>query len=78
MKYDLSVERATLAPDGVEREMLVFNGQFPGPVIEADWGDWIQVRVTNNLGNNGYFFHDMFNKNFDPLAWYVSARNWRQ
>jgi FtsP/CotA-like multicopper oxidase with cupredoxin domain len=30
-------------------EMLVINGAFPGPTIEANWGDWIQVRVTNQL-----------------------------
>lgn len=44
----------TLAPDGVERHMMVYNNQFPGPLIEANWGDWIEVHVTNNLKNNGY------------------------
>jgi FtsP/CotA-like multicopper oxidase with cupredoxin domain len=29
--------------------MLVINGQFPAPTIEANWGDTIQVTVQNNL-----------------------------
>jgi FtsP/CotA-like multicopper oxidase with cupredoxin domain len=43
-----------MAPDGVERQMLVVNGQYPGPTIEANWGDWVVVHVQNNLLNNGY------------------------
>jgi|SRR5579859_2627049 len=43
-----------MAPDGVPRQMFVYNGQFPGPLIEANWGDTIVVHVTNNLKNNGY------------------------
>ena len=31
-----------LAPDGVAKDMIVVNGQFPGPTIEANWGDWIE------------------------------------
>lgn len=27
------------------------NGQFPGPVIEANWGDWIEVVLRNNITN---------------------------
>jgi len=41
-QYDFNVTRMTLAPDGVDRDMIVVNGQFPGPTIEANWGDWIQ------------------------------------
>ena len=29
--------------------MLVINGAFPGPTIEANWGDYIQVTVLNQL-----------------------------
>lgn len=43
----------TLAPDGYEREVMVFNGSLPGPTIEADWGDEIVIHVTNSLPNNG-------------------------
>jgi FtsP/CotA-like multicopper oxidase with cupredoxin domain len=43
-----------MAPDGVERMMYVVNGQYPGPTIYANWGDWVVVHVQNNLQNNGY------------------------
>lgn len=49
--YTFNVGRATLAPDGYEKEMMVINGQFPGPLIEANWGDWIEVTVTNSIAN---------------------------
>ena len=38
-----------LAPDGVSRQMIVINGQFPGPLIEANEGDTIIVNVQNDL-----------------------------
>jgi FtsP/CotA-like multicopper oxidase with cupredoxin domain len=47
----------TLSPDGFAREMMVFNGQYPGPTIVADWGDTIQVTVQNNLPDNGTSIH---------------------
>jgi len=39
-----------------EHEMMVINGGFPGPMIEANWGDWIEVAVHNNL-NQGTSIH---------------------
>ena len=47
--YDIVVSRGTISPDGVERSALLINGGFPGPTIEANWGDTIQVTVTNNI-----------------------------
>jgi hypothetical protein len=35
------------APDGVARRLLLINGQFPGPVIEANEGDRLVVQVNN-------------------------------
>jgi FtsP/CotA-like multicopper oxidase with cupredoxin domain len=37
--------------------MLLVNGQYPGPTIEADWGDYIEVTVTNGMENNGTSIH---------------------
>jgi hypothetical protein len=54
-EYWFTISNVTMAPDGVERMMLVVNNQYPGPVIEANWGDWIVVHVQNNLQNNGYY-----------------------
>lgn len=47
--YDFTVAAQTIAPDGVEKQGITVNGQFPGPQIEANWGDWIEVTVHNNL-----------------------------
>ncbi|GIZ38218.1 hypothetical protein CKM354_000164100 [Cercospora kikuchii] len=49
--YNFNIARMTLAPDGVPTPMIVVNGQFPGPMIEANWGDWIEVTVTNSIDN---------------------------
>ncbi|KAI2624506.1 multicopper oxidase [Xylaria nigripes] len=49
--YDFDVRRKLLAPDGFEKSGIFVNEQFPGPLIEANWGDWIEVRVHNNIEN---------------------------
>ena len=56
-RYDWTITNTTMCPDGVEKAMLVVNGQFPGPAIEANWGDWIEVRVTNGLVTEGTALH---------------------
>ncbi|KAF1976436.1 hypothetical protein BU23DRAFT_48462 [Bimuria novae-zelandiae CBS 107.79] len=57
VKYLFEVSNMTLAPDGVEKRMTVVNGQYPGPTIEANWGDDIEISVTNNLESNGTGIH---------------------
>ena len=47
--YDFRIKRGTIAPDGYQREVLLINDQFPGPTIEANWGDTITVNVHNEL-----------------------------
>ena len=47
--YTFTVARGTMAPDGVEREVLVVNDAFPGPTIEANWGDTVEVTVVNAI-----------------------------
>ncbi|CAG8234751.1 unnamed protein product [Penicillium nalgiovense] len=42
---------------GYERQMLVFNGSYPGPRLEANWGDMLVILVTNELTNNGTAVH---------------------
>lgn len=37
--------------------MMVWNGTFPGPLIEANWGDNVIVHVTNGLQDNGTTIH---------------------
>ncbi|KAH8800491.1 multicopper oxidase-domain-containing protein [Xylogone sp. PMI_703] len=49
--YDFTVKREMKAPDGYRRPVMVVNGQFPGPLIEANWGDTIQVTVHNEISD---------------------------
>ncbi|KAH8894446.1 hypothetical protein GQ53DRAFT_779958 [Thozetella sp. PMI_491] len=57
-EYWLSVEKGPCALDGVTVETcLTYNGSYPGPLIEADWGDILTVHVTNNLPDNGTTVH---------------------
>ncbi|KAK5652969.1 hypothetical protein OQA88_9449 [Cercophora sp. LCS_1] len=44
-------------PDGTVKHAMLINGQFPGPTIEADWGDYIQVNVYNDMQDNGTSIH---------------------
>jgi hypothetical protein len=55
--YDFTVAYQKIAPDGVVKNGLTVNGQFPGPLIEANWGDTIQIKVTNNLTDEGTSLH---------------------
>ncbi|KAJ2974397.1 hypothetical protein NUW58_g8671 [Xylaria curta] len=48
-KYDFNISRGVIAPDGYEKSVILVNGQFPGPLIEANWGDYIEVTVHNNI-----------------------------
>ncbi|KAM7205257.1 Cupredoxin [Rhypophila sp. PSN 637] len=47
--YDFTLSRGVIAPDGYQRDVLLVNGAFPGPLIEANWGDKIIVTVRNNI-----------------------------
>ncbi|KAK4555604.1 hypothetical protein LTR86_007357 [Recurvomyces mirabilis] len=49
--YNFTVSRGQLSPDGVLRDVILINNQFPGPAIEANWGDWIEVTVHNNISS---------------------------
>ena len=37
--------------------MITVNGQYPGPVLEANWGDDVEVKVCNHLPDNGTSIH---------------------
>lgn len=43
--YNFMISRGRRVPDGYQSGVLMVNGQFPGPTIEANWGDNIQVTV---------------------------------
>ena len=41
-QYDFTISEHTIAPDGYLTNVTIINGQFPGPTIEANWGDTIR------------------------------------
>ncbi|KAH7148377.1 multicopper oxidase-domain-containing protein [Dactylonectria macrodidyma] len=45
--YDFSITWEEHAPDGYSRQMLLVNGESPGPTLVADQDDWIFVNVHN-------------------------------
>ncbi|RDI76498.1 hypothetical protein Vi05172_g13512 [Venturia inaequalis] len=47
--YTFTLSRAMITPDGYRKPTILVNGQFPGPTIEANWGDWIQVNVIRSI-----------------------------
>jgi len=55
--YTFTLTPGIANADGVDRDVLLINGQFPGPTIEANWGDYIEVTVHNQLGNEGTSIH---------------------
>ncbi|EKM55004.1 uncharacterized protein PHACADRAFT_60261, partial [Phanerochaete carnosa HHB-10118-sp] len=59
--YDFVISQVQGAPDGVSKPMLVVNGMYPGPTIEANQGDRIVVNVTNTLENRtSIHWHGLF------------------
>ena len=57
-KYVLDVSEMALSPDGVcMPHAKVFNGSYPGPWIQACWGDDLEITVRNHLWNNEATIH---------------------
>ncbi|KAK6334554.1 hypothetical protein TWF730_003768 [Orbilia blumenaviensis] len=52
-KVTIEISYGTVAPDGyVKENAMLINGTYPGPLIEAYWGQTIELTVINNLGVN--------------------------
>lgn len=47
--YNFTITNMWFAGDGHGRPVFAINGQSPGPLIEADEGDEIEVFVDNQL-----------------------------
>ena len=57
-RYYLEVGDASIAPDGVVNNgAKLFNNTYPGPWIQACWGDDLEITVKNNLKTNGTTVH---------------------
>lgn len=50
--YNWTISRDMRAPDGIPRLMYTINGLFPGPLIEANEGDTLVIRVWNAIFDN--------------------------
>ncbi|KAJ1303886.1 hypothetical protein OPQ81_008298 [Rhizoctonia solani] len=51
VEYNLKITNGKIAPDGVERDATLVNGGYPGPLIFANKGDTLKVKVQNKLTN---------------------------
>jgi len=51
-KFELTLTWEKWNPDGVEREMILVNGQFPAPTIEVDQGEYVDVVIHNKMSHN--------------------------
>lgn len=36
-RYEFTIARNFASPDGYRKKSILVNGQFPGPLIEANW-----------------------------------------
>ncbi|KAK9366252.1 multicopper oxidase-domain-containing protein [Lipomyces kononenkoae] len=65
------VRNETIAPDGVMREMILVNGEFPGPTIRAKKGDVLQIHVQNDLAaftqSTSIHFHGLFQRGMNEM-----------
>jgi hypothetical protein len=50
----LELVNTTASLDGVERDVLLVNGTFPGPTIIADWGDTVGTGLRLSCLNSTY------------------------
>jgi len=57
-EYFLSVTDGSINADGLNfPEAKMFNATYPGPWLQACWGDTVQVTVKNLLSHNGTSIH---------------------
>lgn len=48
--YTLEVYYISGSPDGIHKDKILgFNGEFPGPTLEADVGDTLEVTLINRI-----------------------------
>lgn len=57
-QYKFTITNTTMVFDGTGPKLaFAINGQVPGPVIEANWGDDIEVTFINQLQDNSTSIH---------------------
>jgi hypothetical protein len=56
--YELNVTDDWVNADGINFTYAkIFNGMYPGPWIQACWGDTVNITVNNHLTTNGTSIH---------------------
>lgn len=65
--YFLNISKLVeVSPDGIIRNLTVINGQYPGPLLEANAGDTLNIHVTNSMQDEPTTIHChglLFNQN---------------
>lgn len=57
-EYTLVVEDGVWNADGLlAKDVKLINGTYPGPWIQACWGDTLRIKVINKLKHNGTAIH---------------------
>ncbi|EGG05845.1 multi-copper oxidase laccase-like protein [Melampsora larici-populina 98AG31] len=60
-QFDFVIDERLGKPDGFEKDMLVVNGQYPGPIIEVNQDDLVVIRVQNMAVNTtSITWHGLF------------------
>lgn len=58
VSYQFELTNGTCNPDAAgDKPCLLINGQYPGPLIRANWGDDVHVTVTNLMQDAGTSLH---------------------
>lgn len=79
--FDLTISWALNAPDGIERNMFMVNGQFPGPKIELTQGDSVVVKLKNaSPFNTSIHFHGTYpnldsSSHRETIIWLTTTRH---
>lgn len=64
--FDLTLTWDSSAPDGVNRNMFLVNGQFPGPKMELNEGDSVIVNLKNSSPfNTSIHYHGTYTEQID-------------
>ncbi|KAJ4403667.1 hypothetical protein N0V91_006367 [Didymella pomorum] len=62
--FKLELTWGTGSPDGYTRDMIFVNGEYPGPLLEIQQGDWVEIEVLNSMPfNSSIHYHGIHQTN---------------
>ena len=57
-RFEWTLSWEEYAPDGFSRELILINGKFPGPKVELNEGDDVEILIHNKMPfNTTVHFH---------------------